>query len=216
MVQQDCMLHLPQGDTPMRMLCQAFWSDDDPPRYLGAIGKAFMLTDSLHSFESMEWVSTHDLLTKLYDLKTARKHITVRINNRRFGPYALVVVDLAHMRQANALHGHDFGDRVLVYLAEKLRQAVRDGDILARLDGDEFLIFLSHKGNAQIAVNRIYAELDGTYEAFPVSVHMGVACGTGGLASFDALLEAATQAMHEAKLNGVPICFAAMEEEVKQ
>ncbi len=56
--------------------------------------------------------------------------------------FALVLVDLDHFKQINDSYGHDAGDALLLETAQRLRLAVRDGDLVTRLGGDEFAILL--------------------------------------------------------------------------
>jgi diguanylate cyclase (GGDEF)-like protein len=61
---------------------------------------------------------------------------------RRGHPLALVVTDLDDFKLVNDLHGHGVGDDVLVTLAERLQEAVRSADTVARLGGEEFALLL--------------------------------------------------------------------------
>ena len=63
-------------------------------------------------------------------------------SQRRGHPLALVLVDLDDFKQVNDRHGHDVGDDVLVSLAERLRDAVRSADTVARMGGEEFALLL--------------------------------------------------------------------------
>ncbi len=62
---------------------------------------------------------------------------------RRIGsPTALVLADIDHFKRINDTHGHEAGDQVLAQVASALRQGLREGDVLARWGGEEFLILL--------------------------------------------------------------------------
>ena len=56
---------------------------------------------------------------------------------------ALVLVDVDHFKQINDTHGHAVGDEVLTGIAERLREACRDHDVVARWGGEEFLLLLT-------------------------------------------------------------------------
>lgn len=55
---------------------------------------------------------------------------------------ALVMIDIDHFKSINDRHGHRVGDRVLVELAQRLRQGTRSADLIARIGGEEFLVAL--------------------------------------------------------------------------
>ena len=56
--------------------------------------------------------------------------------------YAVVILDLDHFKQVNDTHGHEAGDRVLVAAAELLRSHTREGDLVCRYGGEEFVVLM--------------------------------------------------------------------------
>lgn len=76
------------------------------------------------------------------------------------------------------------------------------GTLLARVGGDEFLLFLEHKGHVEAAVQRIYNALQGQYEDFEISISMGVARAEDVGSDYDALFRAADQALYAVKRSG--------------
>ncbi|MGN6301450.1 MAG: diguanylate cyclase domain-containing protein [Angustibacter sp.] len=63
----------------------------------------------------------------------------------------VVVIDLDHFKRVNDRHGHAYGDTVLVDFARVLRDAVRSGDVVARLGGEEFVLVLRHAASPTVA-----------------------------------------------------------------
>ncbi|MGQ2965273.1 GGDEF domain-containing protein, partial [Methylophilus sp.] len=69
---------------------------------------------------------------------TQRDILTQAFRQRR--PLAALMIDTDHFKAINDRHGHDVGDVVLVALADTLRRQARQGDLLARLGGEEFAL----------------------------------------------------------------------------
>ncbi|MBK1734715.1 hypothetical protein CKO15_05315 [Halorhodospira abdelmalekii] len=120
---------------------------------------------------------------------------------------AAVVIDLDHFKAINDYHGHAGGDTVLRAVAGLLGETVRRADLLARAGGEEFHILslgLDSEGAVRFAerLREAIAALPVRYggEAIAVTASIGVASYQAP--SVEALLEAADQAMYEAKRGG--------------
>lgn len=195
----DCKLKVGGEERWYQIVARANWSADEPPRYLGAIGKATDVHENRLQMADLERMASTDQLTGLLNHASARKQISTRLEERPHGQYAMAIFDLDLFKQANDTYGHLFGDQVLVHVADQLRKAIRGGDIVARVGGDEFLIFLEYKGAVEPAIRRIYNALCDTYNGFPITVSMGVA-ETGTVApSYDDLFRTADKALYSIK-----------------
>ena len=201
-VTYDCKLSYKGQWRWTQIVARAIWSSDEPPRYTGAIGKAIDIHDSRMKLASLERQASHDALTGLLNHAYAKKRILERIQTRPGASYALVIFDLDHFKSANDTYGHSFGDQVLIHLAEKLRQTIRGGDIAARVGGDEFLIFLEYKDEAEAVISRIFQSLGGQFEQFPLSISMGVALTDAVPGDYDTLFHAADAALYTVKRGG--------------
>ena len=196
----DCQVNYSGDLRWSRIIARATWSSDEPPRYMGCIGKAMDIHNSRLKLESLERQASHDGLTGLLNHAYARKRILERLEERPDGRYALAILDLDHFKSANDTYGHMFGDEVLKHLADLLRSSARGGDIAARVGGDEFLIFLEYKTDLEPAVKRIYNKLaSGRYQEFDFSVSMGVAMTETVGTDYDALFHAADQTLYTVK-----------------
>ena len=113
-----------------------------------------------------------------------------------------MLFDLDKFKQANDQYGHLFGDEVLKYVAETIKKSTRASDIAARMGGDEFLLFMPYKEQAEPLVKRIFDLLCGQYKEFRVSVSMGIACAEECGGDYSVLFHMADEAMYEAKRSG--------------
>lgn len=121
---------------------------------------------------------------------------------------AIVFLDLDRFKIVNDSLGHSFGDRVLQLVAKRLQGCLRQTDMLCRLGGDEFLIYL-HEADASVAENvarRILEDmlrpcmLDGM--GFSIQCSMGIALYPQDGATLDDLIKQADTAMYRVKDRG--------------
>jgi diguanylate cyclase (GGDEF)-like protein len=120
--------------------------------------------------------------------------------------FALLFLDLDGFKNVNDTRGHATGDKLLMHVAQRLNEVIREGDTAARLGGDEFVILLDGivPPNApQLVIDRIqrsFADpvlIDG--EWITVGASIGLAVSTDGYSDAEALLKRADEAMYVAK-----------------
>ena len=94
--------------------------------------------------------SLTDSLTGLYN----RQFLTDFFVSMNIYNYQVLMLDLDHFKEVNDTYGHQFGDKVLQGSAKIIKEQIRDGDILVRYGGEEFLLFLYNRdSNMQNAYN---------------------------------------------------------------
>jgi diguanylate cyclase (GGDEF)-like protein len=99
----------------------------------------------LNSVERERFRAQHDALTNLAnrDLFGERARAAFALLGRRSKDrVALLYLDVDGFKTVNDIYGHDAGDRVLVVIASRLREALRRSDTIARMGGDEFAVLL--------------------------------------------------------------------------
>lgn len=107
-------------------------------RYLApAVSDARVVVERELSADVLVESATRDVLTGLW----GRRSLMLAIGRMRVGD-CLALIDLDHFKCVNDTLGHDAGDRLLVDFAAHLRAGVREGDIVGRLGGEEFVIVL--------------------------------------------------------------------------
>ncbi|MEZ5744761.1 MAG: EAL domain-containing protein [Sphingomonadaceae bacterium] len=103
------------------------------------------------SQDELVHIAMHDALTRLAN----RHHFTEALNKEchrlvsEGAGFALLMVDLDRFKPINDTFGHPAGDEVLRKVAERLRRAVREDDLIARIGGDEFAIILRNIDDQQ-------------------------------------------------------------------
>ena len=160
----------------------------------------------------LEHVAHFDALTSLPNrvLLADRLQQGMAHAQRHSLPLAVAYLDLDGFKAINDTYGHEVGDRVLIHVALRMRQALREGDTLSRLGGDEFVAVLLGQGNVDTSapmLTRILAAAAKPIKIdefeLQVSASLGVTFYPQGLdVDADQLLRQADHAMYQAKLAG--------------
>jgi diguanylate cyclase (GGDEF)-like protein len=116
-------------------------------------------------------LAEQDPLTGLANRRTFEAYLTHNIKESMLENTSmhLLVLDLDHFKQMNDILGHQAGDQVLIEVANRLKQCVRTGDIVARFGGDEFVIILPNSGT-DANVTRISSKIVRAIEE-PINLH---------------------------------------------
>ncbi len=91
-----------------------------------------------------EEMSVIDHLTKIYNRRYLFTEVASSLARakRYTQPFSLLLMDLDHFKQVNDIFGHECGDKVLINVSNILSQFTREGDTLARIGGEEFVLAL--------------------------------------------------------------------------
>jgi len=113
------------------------------------------ITETKGQEERIKHQAYHDALTGLPNRTLANDRISVSIAHVKRGGTKLAVLflDLDNFKNVNDTLGHDWGDQLLLQVANRLVAAVRDEDTVARLGGDEFLILVAAITTEKVAVD---------------------------------------------------------------
>jgi diguanylate cyclase (GGDEF)-like protein/PAS domain S-box-containing protein len=159
----------------------------------------------------LERQALHDPLTKLPNrlLLMDRAHQALARLHRSNGPIALLFIDLDGLKAINDSLGHAVGDLLLVSVAERLADTLRDSDTVARLGGDEFVILaedLESDEEALAVAERVLRGLEEPFDVGAIEVGMfasvGVSISRDAAADPEDLLREADVAMYRAKRAG--------------
>ena len=99
------------------------------------------ITQRKQDEETLFWIANHDSLTKISNRHAFHEKLNDLLIDKKSG--ALIFIDVNKFKQINDLHGHSVGDLVLIDVANKLKDSVRDNDFVSRLSGDEFTVILT-------------------------------------------------------------------------
>ena len=163
-----------------------------------------------------------DPLTGLFNRRYVMPRLAAIANanpeGRTSDDYAVMIIDVDHFKSINDRFGHSLGDTVLTRLANVLKQAVLEPNLLARVGGEEFLVVMPGTGRraAQMAAKQLCTlirettfNISGRVHPLQVTVSIGVALGSDVRTTSDtdippheAVLSRADKALYGAKADG--------------
>jgi diguanylate cyclase (GGDEF)-like protein/PAS domain S-box-containing protein len=177
----------------------------------GIVALAADATERVEHQRQLEHIAHYDTLTGVPNraLLVDRLAQALARAKRERGLMAVCYVDLDGFKQINDGYGHDAGDRVLVEVTRRIKDAVREDDTVARLGGDEFVVLLVGLEQAEECAGTLHRLLERISQ--PIAVHgavlsisasIGVALYPADEEDADTLLRHADQAMYVAKQAG--------------
>jgi len=178
------------------------------------IGMLADVDEQKRAEEALQYQADRDELTQLYNRRTARRLIEAILEEPCVQGYrALMVLDVDDFKKINDSNGHMFGDSVLRAVADILTRQFRSEDILARIGGDEFLLFMSHVPDVKTVETRMSMVLESIQDmCLEQGMVIHPSCSIGAAFQplhgndFDTLFRHADTAMYGAKGKGKS-CF---------
>ncbi|WP_127478305.1 putative bifunctional diguanylate cyclase/phosphodiesterase [Sulfurivermis fontis] len=130
----------------------------------------------------LDFLAHHDPLTELPNrlLFTARLEHAIERAARDHDLFGLLFIDLDRFKTINDSLGHQFGDRLLIEVARRLRGLVRRADTIARLGGDEFVVLLERlniPGEATTLAHKIVSAMRQPFHLHDSELHVGCSIG---------------------------------------
>ncbi len=187
---------------------------EETPRIMPLLMNGFGLAlNNALLHDDLQRVAALDPLTGIYNRRFGFKRLEEELSRaeRNQSPLAAMIFDLDHFKRINDTFGHLAGDRVLIRAAQLARDLLREGDVILRYGGEEFVIVLPGAGlnDARHVAERVRFAISqtdfviGADQTIKVTASIGV-CATNGKQpiSAEALVSAADQRLYAAKASG--------------
>lgn len=170
------------------------------------------------SQRQLERMAHEDFLTLLLNRRSFSEQALTEISNAiRFQrPVSLLLFDIDHFKNVNDQYGHNAGDLVLKAIADSTRKTCREGDLICRYGGEEFVVLLhaTDSAQAQILAKRLRQNINETsvisnHKTIRITASFGLVClkeidptEESAEKLLEQLLAAADKAMYQIKMSG--------------
>lgn len=178
---------------------------DGKGNFAGAIQSIRDITERRRTEEQLKYLSLHDPLTGLYN-RTYFEEEMRRVEDGRFDPVNILIVDVDGLKLVNDTLGHDAGDALLITAGKLIKESFRETDMVARIGGDEFAVLFPKGSEKSVerACNRInmkVANYNRENPQLPLSISLGFATRNGTAKSMSDLFKEADNNMYREKLH---------------
>lgn len=178
---------------------------------IGVLTTSTDITDRKLAEQRLLFVANHDDLTALPNRSCLQGRLKQALASGRRGDrlFALHLIDLDQFKGVNDGLGHHYGDRLLRVVADRLQKAVRPGDLVARIGGDEFAILQTvmhtpadSTALAQRVIDALRSPIQLDQNEVFIGASIGITLHPQDGADADELLQHADAAMYRVKLAG--------------
>ena len=185
---------------------------DESGKAIKVVGILSDIDEQKQKLHSAEESAKRDPLTQLCNKTYTRELVTMQIDNTCFEG-AFLMLDIDNFKGVNDSLGHLYGDAVLSELSRALKSIFRDSDIVGRIGGDEFVVFMSSVKELKVIENKANTILKVFERSFHregikhnISCSIGISLYPQNGNSYDELMEKADRALYYSKSRGKNQC----------
>lgn len=177
--------------------------------------KGFCYVQNIHAEKSkhldLMYKAEHDALTTLYNKATTEMKIKEFLSSgeAEAKQHAFLIFDIDFFKPINDNFGHAFGDALLSQVGKKVKKLFREGDIIGRIGGDEFVVFMKNIKNPSIALEKaaeICTTIRESYrqkgKVYNISSSIGISYYNQHGTTYQELYEKADAALYNSKEKG--------------
>ncbi len=159
--------------------------------------------------QRLEYIAAHDPLTGIYNRRKFFEIAKQFFKNSIDGSMFVIMLDIDHFKKINDKYGHNIGDEALKHVTSVISKSIEQEACFARLGGEEFVIAIHSKTASEanmlaekIRIDVANSPVNTEETSFACNISIGVAQKTAEYKTIDELLNAADEALYEAKDGG--------------
>ncbi|MEG0548397.1 MAG: EAL domain-containing protein [Coprobacillus sp.] len=200
-------IHMTRSDQT-KIWCEVFLTArDHSNRENSIIDGKIVNIDYQYKEDMKSQSSQYDKLTRLINKATSEKLISLLLKNNPDRYFALFILDVNNFSEINNTYGHYIGDIVLKTVSLRLKNMFRESDIIGRIGGDEFIIFMKFNNDYQVIEERCNLLMEyvcspikiNNFEPFNIDISIGVSTTQSENTTFAHLFSLADRAMYRVK-----------------
>ncbi len=183
-----------------------------------SLGKITDVTAQRGLIEDLQIKAKTDPLTKVYNKEATNELIKKSLIQNFNVKAALFVIDIDNFKGVNDNLGHQFGDSVLKIIADNIKNEFRENDIVGRIGGDEFVVFIKRIPSIDVVTQKAIALTNafrrtycGEKNDYKISGSIGISIYPQDGTSFEELFKHADLALYESKKRGKD-CYSFYDE----
>lgn len=181
------------------------YSSDGRP--IKAVGVIVDIDEEKKQKKELIEQAQHDTLTGIYNKATMNALVQRRMKTADQGNQALLIIDVDHFKSVNDTYGHLSGDSVLSNVATALKNSIRSSDLVGRIGGDEFMVYLPEISDEEAARQKAEHILTAVNSIFPDVNVPCITCSIGAVVTsnqlknvnFETLYQRADRALYHRK-----------------
>lgn len=194
---------------------------DPNGKSLKAVGKAYNIDVQKTELQRLTDKSQRDSLTNLFNKVSTQSQIEDDLKELGTGgKHAFIVIDIDNFKAINDSYGHLIGDSVITDISTKMQMLFRTSDVVGRIGGDEFVVFLRGVSSDNLIMDKAKAICDifrnthpGNHTDYRISASLGIALYPTDGTTYQELFPKADLALYRAKSLGKD-CYAFYSDEL--
>ncbi len=190
-----------------RILYRTICAENGEP--VSAVGKISNINVFKQEIEQLEHESKTDSLTGVYNKMATGEMIDAYLRTHEEKAHMLLLIDVDDFKKVNDTYGHQNGDAVLVHVIQNLREHYTREEIIGRIGGDEFVVFIGGVENKEEMIEKAQSLQELLKIPFiagdttiPISASVGIAMCPEAGTCYEELLYCADNVLYEVKASG--------------
>ncbi len=149
---------------------------DKKGRNIGRVVNLHDQTQQIRQLQRQRYEATHDMMTGLYNASYFYSKVRDKLDNEDCSDYVIACIDIDNFKFINDIYGPEAGDKILISIAENIREQNIPGTIYSRIESDSFAFFMKSSFVSRMPYHADFLKIidPDSEDYFPINLHIGV------------------------------------------